>query len=105
MKILAITSCPAGVAHTFIAKRSLQKAAKAMGHEIKVETQGAMGIENEITDKDIENADLVIFAADTKVDKSERFESLFCYETSVAAAVKDGQDVIKKAIEAFKVNK
>ena len=54
MKIVAVTACPTGIAHTYLAAESLEKNAKARGIEIKVETQGAIGIENKITLEDIE---------------------------------------------------
>ena len=53
MKIVAVTACPTGIAHTYMAAEQLEKTAKAMGHTIRVETQGAMGIENELSAKDI----------------------------------------------------
>ncbi|OOM14561.1 PTS system fructose-specific EIIABC component [Clostridium saccharobutylicum] len=52
-KIVAVTGCPTGIAHTFMAAESLRKAAEELGVEIKVETNGAVGVENELTDKDI----------------------------------------------------
>ncbi|HGF8061118.1 TPA: fructose-specific PTS transporter subunit EIIC [Enterococcus faecium] len=69
-KIIAITSCPVGIAHTYMAAENLEKAGKAVGAEVKVETHGSIGIENELTVKDIEEAAGVIIAADTKIDKS-----------------------------------
>ncbi|MDR3760011.1 PTS fructose transporter subunit IIABC [Enterococcus sp.] len=69
-KIIAITSCPVGIAHTYMAAENLEKAGKAVGAEVKVETHGSIGIENELTAKDIEEAAGVIIAADTKIDKT-----------------------------------
>ena len=59
MKLLAITSCPSGVAHTYMAAEALQKAAKKRGIEIKVETQGSIGVENEITAEDVAAAEAI----------------------------------------------
>lgn len=98
MNILAVTACPAGVAHTYMAKKGLEKAAKKMGHKIKVETQGSMGIENEIKPKDIEKSDLVILAIDTKIEKANRFDNKIIHEVPVAAAVKDAAKVMEDAI-------
>src|SRR5699024_8135230 len=98
MKIVAVTACPAGVAHTYMAKKGMQKASKKMGHKIKVETQGSMGIENEIKDKDIQEADVVIMAIDTKIEKANRFEGMKIHEVPVAAAVKNANKVIEDAI-------
>ncbi|WP_188455846.1 PTS fructose transporter subunit IIB [Virgibacillus oceani] len=97
MNIVAVTACPAGVAHTYMAKKGLEKAAKKLGHKIKVETQGSMGIENEIKVKDLEKADLVIFAVDTKVEKANRFDDKTIHEVPVAAAVKNATKVIEDA--------
>src|SRR5713226_6232276 len=96
-KIVAITSCPTGIAHTFMAAEGLQKGAEALGHTIKVETQGSVGAQNRLTDADVRAADLVIIAADTKVDMS-RFAGKPIYETSTNAAIKDGQALVKDAL-------
>lgn len=95
--IVAITSCPTGIAHTFMAAEGLQRGAEALGHTIKVETQGSVGAQNTLTDDDIRKADLVIIAADTKVDMS-RFGHKAVYETSTNAAIKDGQAVVNTAL-------
>jgi fructose PTS system EIIBC or EIIC component len=95
--IVAITSCPTGIAHTFMAAEGLEQGAKALGHTIKVETQGSVGAQNTLTEADVRNADLVIIAADTKVDMS-RFAGKAVYETSTNAAIKDGQAVVKDAL-------
>jgi fructose PTS system EIIBC or EIIC component len=95
--IVAITSCPTGIAHTFMAAEGLEQGAKALGHTIKVETQGSVGAQNTLTETDIQNADLVIIAADTKVDTS-RFGGKYIYETSTNAAIKDGQAVVNTAL-------
>src|SRR6266702_2030508 len=97
-RIVAITSCPTGIAHTFMAAESLQRGAETMGHSIKVETQGSVGIQNTLTPADIQVADLVIIAADTKVDLS-RFAGKPVYETSSNAAIKDAQLVINSALK------
>src|SRR5699024_12280573 len=72
MKILAVTACPVGIAHTYMAAENLQQAGEEMGIDIKVETQGSIGVENELTSKDIEEADGIIIASDKEVSK-ERF--------------------------------
>lgn len=69
-RLVGITACPTGIAHTFMAAEALQKAAAAMGHTIKVETQGSVGAKNQLTPEDIAAADAVVIAADTKVDTS-----------------------------------
>jgi PTS system fructose-specific IIC component len=95
--IVAVTSCPTGIAHTFMAAEGLQRGAEALGHRIKVETQGSVGAENKLTADDIKNADVVIIAADAKVNL-DRFSGKPIYETSTNAAINDGQDVVKQAL-------
>ena len=97
LRIVGITSCPTGIAHTFMAAEGLQRGAEALGHTIKVETQGSVGAQNTLTTADVQQANLVIIAADTKVDMS-RFAGKPVYETSTNAAIKDGQAVVKAAI-------
>ena len=89
MKFVAVTACPTGIAHTYMAAEQLEKTAKALGHTIKVETQGAMGIENELSKKDIADADAAIFAVDIEVEKRERFAGKKLVEVSVKDAIKD----------------
>lgn len=97
MKFVAVTSCPTGIAHTYMAAEALQMAAKEMGHDIKVETQGSVGAENVITDEDLKEAKAVIIAADTSVDKS-RFVGMPIVEVSVKDAIKDSKSLITKAL-------
>ncbi|WP_375748591.1 PTS fructose transporter subunit IIC [Vibrio sp. HN007] len=94
MKILAITACTAGVAHTYMAAKNLENKAAARGWQIKVEKQGANGIDGRITAQDVAEADGIIFATDVGVAEVERFEGL----PSIQGKVKDG---IKKADEMF----
>jgi PTS system fructose-specific IIC component len=96
-KLVGITSCPTGIAHTFMAAEALQKAAKALGHTIKVETQGSVGAKNQLTPEDIAAADAVVIAADTKVDTS-RFAGKPLYSTSTKDAMSGGQEVIKATL-------
>lgn len=96
-KIIGVCACPAGIAHTYLAAESLEKAAKAAGLECKIETDGAGGIENELTKKDIRNADAVIVAADTVVEM-DRFIGKPLMEISVSEAVRNGEKVIKKLL-------
>lgn len=96
-RLVAITSCPTGIAHTFMAAEGLERAAAAAGHVIKVETQGSVGSKNVITPEEVEAADAVIIAADTKVDLS-RFAGKRIYETSTNEALKSGDQVITKAL-------
>jgi len=96
MKIVAVTACPTGIAHTYMAAEKLEKTAKALGHQIKVETQGAMGIENELSEAEIKAADGVIFAVDIEVDRQERFAGKKLVFVPVQQAIKDPKGVIAK---------
>ena len=95
MKFVAITSCPTGIAHTYMAAEALQMAGEEMGVEIKVETQGSVGAENQLTDADIREARVVIIAADTNVSK-ERFAGKTIIEVGVKDAIKDPKGLIQK---------
>jgi PTS system fructose-specific IIC component len=96
-RLVGITSCPTGIAHTFMAAEALQKGAKALGHQLKVETQGSVGAQNALTEAEIAAADAVVIAADTKIDLS-RFAGKPVYETSTKAAIHDGAGVIRTAL-------
>ena len=96
-RLVGITSCPTGIAHTFMAAEALQKAAKALGHTIKVETQGSVGAKNQLTPEEIAAADAVVIAADTKVDTS-RFAGKPVYSTSTKQAMHSGKEVIAAAL-------
>jgi len=98
MKLVAVTACATGIAHTYMAAEQLEKTAKAMGHTIKVETQGAMGIENELSAADIRRAQVAIFAADIEVEGSDRFEGIKLVRVPVQEAIKDPRGVIAKAL-------
>ena len=99
MKFVAITSCPTGIAHTYMAAEALQVVAKEMGHEIKVETQGSVGAENVITQEDLAQAKAVIIAADTSIDKS-RFAGMAMIEVSTKDAIKDAKGLLTRAANA-----
>src|SRR5436853_2278270 len=95
--LVAVTACATGIAHTFMAAQELQQAAQAQGNTIEVETQGSVGAQNTLTPADIAAADVVIIAADTKVDLS-RFAGKPIYETSSNDAIRNAEDVIKHAL-------
>lgn len=74
MKIVGVAACTSGIAHTYIAKQKLEKAAKALGHEVHIETQGTIGTEDELSKEEIKQVDVVIIEADIKIGGKERFE-------------------------------
>ena len=96
MKIVAVTACPTGIAHTYMAAEQLERAGRELGHEVKVETQGAMGIENQITADDLKGAEAVIFACDIEIEQRERFSGLRTIEVPVQQAIKDPKAVFAR---------
>lgn len=106
MKIVAISACPTGIAHTYMAAEGLEKAAKELGYEIKVETQGSGEPENVLTAQDIKEADLVLIAAAKTVDLT-RFDGKRLLEISIEKTVRDAKSVLEsaaknKSIEVYK---
>jgi len=98
-KIVAITACIAGVAHTYMAAENLKKYAKKEGYDIKVETQGAMGVENKLSQADIDDADVAIFAVDSAITGQDRFENKKILRVGTSEVVKDGKAAIDKAVD------
>ena len=96
MKIVAVTACPTGIAHTYMAAEKLEKTAKKLGHTIKVETQGAMGIENELSQAEIDAADLLIIAADIAIERQERFARVKTTQIPIRSILKDTEAVLSK---------
>ena len=96
-RIVAVTACPTGVAHTFMAAEALTAAATAAGHQIRVETQGSVGAQDPLTAEEIEAADLVILACDIEVDPS-RFAGKRLWRTSTGSALKKPGPTIDDAM-------
>ena len=94
MKIVAVTSCPTGIAHTYMAAEALEQAAKDAEHDIQVETQGAAGAEA-VADSAI-GADAVVFAADVEVRNRERFAGKPLVQTSVKRAINDAPGLMPR---------
>lgn len=95
MKIVAITACPVGIAHTYMAAEKLSKTGAELGHDVKVETHGSIGIENGLTEQEIKEADGVIIAADKTVDL-ERFAGKRIVVVPVADAIKQPAELIER---------
>ena len=96
-KLLAVTGCPTGIAHTFMAAEALKNAAQEMGVQIKVETNGAIGAEDVLTPEEIKEADCIIVACDKKVDM-ERFNGKPVLEVPVAQGIRKPKELIEKAL-------
>jgi fructose-specific PTS system IIB-like component len=99
MFIVCVTACPTGIAHTFMAAESLQNEARDMGIDIKVETQGSLGADNEIDDEDIARADGVIIASEVAIEGAERFSGLPSIECSVEDPITQGKEVIEALVD------
>ena len=97
--IIGVTGCPAGVAHTYLAAEALEKGAAALGYDIKVETNGSIGVKNSPTQEEIERADAIVVACDKQVDMA-RFAGKRVISTNVKAPIKDAQGLIKQALNA-----
>ncbi len=100
MNIVGVTSCIAGLAHTPMAAKSLEKEGARLGHQVKMEQQGAMGILNKITDAEVEAADFVLIAADRSIEEEERFAGKMIIRVKIGQCVSHASDVITKCVAA-----
>ncbi|MFH8789569.1 fructose-specific PTS transporter subunit EIIC [Streptomyces roseoverticillatus] len=98
-KLLAVTACPTGIAHTYMAAEKLAQAAQALGHAMKVETQGSIGAENVLSDREIAEADGIIVAADKDVDLT-RFAGKRVLSVGVAEGIHHPERLIRDVLEA-----
>lgn len=96
-KILAVTSCPTGIAHTYMAAEALEKAAKAHNCFLKVETRGSSGAKNVVTEEEIREADCIIVAADAKVPM-DRFHGKKLIECQVSDGISKGNELVERAM-------
>ena len=96
-KIVAVTACPTGVAHTFMAAEALQQAAKRLGYDLQVETQGSVGARNPLSAQAISDADVVLLAADIEVP-TERFAGKKIYRCGTGIALKQAEATLKKSL-------
>lgn len=97
-KIVGVTACSAGIAHTYMAAESLEKAGKNKGYQIKIETQGSIGVENALTSQEIEEADVVILAVEINIDMS-RFAGKRVMRVRAAKAIKNPDELIESALK------
>ncbi len=95
MKIVAVTACPSGVAHTYMSAEALQKAAARKGIELKVETQGSIGVENRITETDVAEADAVILTNDMPINDEARFAGKPLLRVGVSVAIKKADQIME----------
>ncbi|WP_346205081.1 fructose-specific PTS transporter subunit EIIC [Aeromonas salmonicida] len=97
--IIGVTGCPAGIAHTYLAAESLERAARELGYEVKVETNGSIGVKNSPTTAEIARASAIVVACDKQVDMA-RFNGKPLIKTGVKAPIKDGKGLIEQALKA-----
>ncbi len=103
MKVVGVSKCPAGLAHTPMAAKALMKAGDKLGWDVKIEQQGATGIINKVTREEAEAADFVLYATDQMIDEEERFEGKKKIRVNINTCIKAPEAVLKKcgsAVEA-----
>ncbi|MBZ4665448.1 fructose-specific PTS transporter subunit EIIC [Mahella sp.] len=99
MKLLAVTACTTGIAHTYMAAEAIEEVAKKKGYEVKVETRGSIGVENELTPEDIQSADAILIASDMAVPM-ERFMGKKLLYVPISDAIKDAEGLVEQAFKA-----
>lgn len=97
-KLLGVTGCPTGIAHTYMAEEALKEAAEKLGAEMKVETNGAVGVENELTAEDIAECDGIIVACDKNVDM-DRFNGKPVIEVPVSDGISKAEELVQKMLD------
>lgn len=102
MKIVGITACIAGIAHTYLVKEKILNAAKELGHQAKIETQGSIGVEDQLTPEDIAQADVVLISADILVSGRERFKGKKVVELPMKVVMQSPKAVLNKIEEKLK---
>ena len=105
MKIVGIAACPAGLAHTPMAAKALEKAGAKLGYNLKMEQQGSMGQINTISDEEAKECDFVIIASDQKIIGMERFEGKPVIRVNITTCIKAPEAVIKKCVKAVESKK
>ena len=96
MKVVGVCACTVGIAHTYIAQEKLEKAAAKAGFEAKFETQGSIGVENQLTEQDIQEADVVLLAIDVKIANRERFDGKKVVQVPTDLAIKLPKKLMEK---------
>lgn len=106
MKVVAVTACPTGVAHTYMAQEAIERECKKRGYQVKVETQGSMGVENELDQDEVDEADVVILAIGIGIDGTERFDDKkdkgLIVETEPGLVIKDPAKFVDQAEQLVK---
>lgn len=100
MKIVAVTRCATGIAHTYMAADRLMMVVRARKFQIKIETQGAMGVENRLSARDIAEADVAILVADVSLTEEARFADALVVRASTLDAIENPEGLLESAIKA-----
>ncbi|MFC6175466.1 PTS fructose transporter subunit IIB [Companilactobacillus huachuanensis] len=98
MKIVGVAACTSGIAHTYIAREKVMKAAQKLGYEIHMETQGTIGTENELTPEQIKEADFVLLVVDIKIGGKDRFKGKKVVEVPTNTAIKAPTKLIEAVV-------
>ncbi|MCX8958494.1 PTS fructose transporter subunit IIB [Erwinia psidii] len=99
MNIVGVSACTVGIAHTYIAQKKIEAAAKKAGDNVKIETQGTIGIENALTDEEISQADVVLLAVDVNISGEQRFIGKKVVKVTTETAIKSPNKLIEKLHE------
>ncbi len=94
MNIVGVTACISGVAHTYMAAEVLEKACKKSGHKVTVETQGALGSENQLSENDIKQADVAVLITDINIEGIERFNNIRIVRCSIAHFLRNSNEIM-----------
>lgn len=105
MKIVGVAACPTGIAHTYMAAENIVKECKRRGFEIKMETQGSIGIEDELLEEEIEEADFVLLGISIGIDGMERFDEKIVFQAEVSDCVAHPEKVVDDALKFYEENK
>lgn len=100
MNIVGISACPAGLAHTPMAAKALEKAGEKLGYNVKMEQQGSMGQVNRITQEEADAADFVLIASDQKIVEMERFDGKKVLRVNINTCIKAPEAVLNKCVKA-----
>ena len=101
MNIVGVTACMAGIAHTYIVKEKLEQAARKLGYTCRIETQGSIGIEEQLTPEEIQEADVIILAIDVKISGENRFKGKPVVRMSTEKAMKNTGAMLQSIEEAL----
>jgi len=102
MNIVGVSACPAGLAHTPMAAKALEKAGEELGYKVKIEQQGSMGPVNAITEKEAKDADFVLISSDQKITDMDRFKGKKIIRVDINTCIKSPSAVLKKCVKSVR---